>query len=805
MLRPPTTPARTAVRPTHDGLNSALSRLLPNCYYAPLGSVTERDEPTGSERSPQHRSGSVHSSVYAATALDVPLESKLHAPEPRAGWVERPALVQRLVDAHAKLVLVDAPAGYGKTTLVAQWRCHAAEGRPFAWVTLDPDDNDPVSLWSHVAHALHRARPEFCVQPILEALRAQPPDVGGAVLPALVNELNTLPGPVVLVLDDYHRVKERSCHAHVEYLLSHLPPTARLVLTTRADPPLPLARLRSTGDMVELRMSELRFTPAEAAALVVRTAGIRLADPDLADLVGRTEGWPAGVYLAALSLRGHPSPGTFVRQFSGDSRYIADLLIEEVLGRQPAHIRHFLARTAILGEFSAPLSDAVLGSTDAAEIIGTLERENLFVVPVDENRGWYRYHRLFAQLLRSQLTRAEPGIIPTLHQRASGWHQEAGSPLEAISHAIAGGDVARAVDLIAGLWSAYADAGRMGTVRGWLQALGDDQVAAHPLAAHCAAWAAALAGDRSSLERWLPVIEAGDYPGPLPDGMASLQSSAAMLRGVFGFEGLGVMRKWAQLAVELENDPASPWYALARTGLGFNLYLCGELAAAAAALEEAVVCDSPILLIRMLALSCLGLVAVGQGRLLRAEELTRAASDLTGLDDVSETPQSAFTHLAAGALNAARDRPSEARGELERALRLRRRVPGVSPWPTLEGLLQLAEVLLGLGDRAAADLLDEAQELLTSLPDGAEAQLARVKRLGQKLAGRSSGPSLEPLTDREVTVLRLLRGTLSLREIGQELHLSPNTIKTHTRLIYRKLGVSTRRQAVEQGRRVGIC
>jgi LuxR family transcriptional regulator, maltose regulon positive regulatory protein len=719
--------------------------------------------------------------------------------------VERPALVQRLAQAHAKLVLVDAPAGYGKTTLVAQWRCGAADSRPFAWVTLDPDDNDPVSLWSHAAHALHRARPEFCVQPILDALRAQPPDVAGAVLPALVNELNTLPGPVILVLDDYHRVKERSCHAHVEYLLSHLPPTAQLVLTTRADPPLPLARLRSTGDMVELRMGELRFTPAEAAALVGRTAGIALADPDLADLVGRTEGWPAGVYLAALSLRGHPSPGTFVRQFSGDSRYIADLLIEEVLSRQPAHIRRFLARTAILGEFSAPLSDAVLGSADAAEIIGTLERENLFVVPVDENRGWYRYHRLFAQLLRSQLTRAEPGIIPALHQRASAWHQQAGSPLEAISHALAGGDVARAVELIAGRWSGYADAGRMATVRGWLQALGDDQVAVHPLAAHCAAWSAALVGDRSSLERWLPVIEAADHPGPLPDGMASLQSSAAMLRGVFGFEGLGVMRKWAHLAVELENDPASPWYALARTGLGFNLYLCGEPAAAAAVLEEAVVCESPILLIRMLALSCLSLVAAGQGRLLRAEELSRTACELAGRGDLGETPQGAFAHLAAGALHAARDRPGEARGELEHALRLRRRVPGISPWPTLEALLQLAEVLLGLGDRAAADLLDEAQELLASLPDGAEAQLARVRRLGQELTGRPAEAPLEPLTEREVTVLRLLRGTLSLREIGQELHLSPNTIKTHTRVIYRKLGVSARREAVEQGHRAGIC
>jgi LuxR family maltose regulon positive regulatory protein len=210
-------------------------------------------------------------------------------------------------------------------------------------------------------------------------------------------------------------------------------------------------------------------------------------------------------------------------------------------------------------------------------------------------------------------------------------------------------------------------------------------------------------------------------------------------------------------------------------------------------------------MIRMLALSCLGLVAAGQGRLLRAEELTRAASDLTAQGDFGETPQGAFSHLATGALNAARGRPGEARGELERALRLRRRVPGVSPWPTLEALLQLAEVRLGLGDRAAADLLNEAQELLASLPDGGEAQLARLRRLGQELTGLSSGPPPEPLTEREVTVLRLLRGTLSLREIGQELHLSPNTVKTHTRVIYRKLGVSTRRQAVEQGHRAGIC
>jgi LuxR family transcriptional regulator, maltose regulon positive regulatory protein len=719
--------------------------------------------------------------------------------------VERPTLVHHLGQARAKLVLVDAPPGYGKTTLIAQWRRSATGSRPFAWVTLDPDDNDPVRLWSHVAYALGRAHPDFAVQPVLDALRAQPPDGGRAMLAILVNELATLPGRLVLVLDDYHRVRERSCHAHVEYLLHHLPPAVQLVLTTRADPPLPLARLRSTGDMVEIRVSELQFTPAEAAELISLTAGVQLSDADLVALVGRTEGWPAGVYLAALSLRGHPSPGRFVRQFSGDSRYIADLLIEEVLNRQPAHIRHFLARTAILRWFSAPLCDAVLDSGDAAEIIETLERENLFVVPVDENRGWYRYHRLFAQLLRSQLARAEPDLIPALHLRASGWYRQAGSALEAISHALAGGDTGGAVDLIASLWFGYADAGRVGTVRGWLQALGDDVVAAYPLAAHCAAWTAAFAGDRPSVERWLPVIEAASHPGRLPDGMGSLQSSAALLRAACGFEGLRLMRQSAGLAADLEDDPASPWYALARVALGWSRYLSGELAAATAALEEAVASGPAIRVIRMMALSTLALVASQQGRLLRAEGLVRAATGLAGQDDLGETPQGAFALLAAGAFHAAQGKRDEARSELEHALRLRRSAPGISPWPTLEIQLSLAEVLLELGDRSAAEMLGEAQELLASSPDGADTQLARVRRLGQGLAGPSPAWQPEPLTEREATVLRMLRGTLSLREIGQELHLSPNTIKTHTRVIYRKLGVGTRRQAIEQGRRMGIC
>ena len=284
----------------------------------------------------------------------------------------------------------------------------------------------------------------------------------------------------------------------------------------------------------------------------------------------------AGLYLAALSLGGDPSPSAFIRQFTGDNRFIVDYLAEEVLSRQPGEVRQFLARTAILGRFCAPLCDAVVGSANAAEIIDVLERENLFLVPLDDNRQWYRYHHLFAQALRSQLARTEPDIGPSLHARASAWHRLSGSTDEAIGHALAAGDTAGAVDLIVRNWFAYVDSGRAATVREWMHALGGDRIAAHPLAAHSAAWLAALSGEPESVRHWIHVVRAAEHAGPLPDGMPSLEFSAALLGGLFGFDGIRAMRESAARAVELEPDPMSPWYAPALAALGFSQYLSGE-------------------------------------------------------------------------------------------------------------------------------------------------------------------------------------------------------------------------------------
>ena len=733
----------------------------------------------------------------------MPIEAKFHAPDLHRGWVERAHLIQRLGAAAAKLILVDAPAGFGKTTLVAQWRASGMDSRPFAWLSLDDGENDPSRLWWHITHALQEACPGLAGEENRRELLAPEPDITGTVLPVLLNELAGLTAPVVLVLDDYQAITEPSCHEQIAFFLLHLPPSAQVVLVTRTSPPLPLARLRAAGEMIELGARELRFTPAEAALLVQMISAAELSISDIAVLVERTEGWPASLYLAALSLRGHPAPGAFVRQFSGDNRFITDFLAEEVLSGEPAEIRQFLARTSILSRFNAALCDAVLGSANATEIIDTLDRDNLFIVPLDEIRQWFRYHSLFAQMLRGYLTRTEPDLVTTLHERASGWYRRAGLVDESFGHAVAAGDHAGAVGLIAVHWYAYVDSGRAATVRGWLRLLGDDVIRANPLAAHCAAWTAALTGDRESVRRWLPVVAAAPNAAALPDGMRSLKSSVALLRGVFGFEGYRVMREGAATAAELENDPASPWYGLARTALGFSLYLSGEHKAAEGPLEEAVASEAAIPLVRMFGLSVLSLAAVELGKLARAQELADAARSLGNGE--TETPPSSLAYMAVGAVYAARGQLQEARSELERAVEFRGRVPNSSPWTTVEALAMLAQVLLDMGDRrGAAALVDQARLLLASLPDVTETLQARLERLEQQAADRPKVVSLaDPLTEREVAVLRLLQGTLSLREIGQELHLSANTIKTHAQAIYRKLGVSTRHDAVARGREVG--
>ena len=738
--------------------------------------------------------------LESGTVLSVPFETKIQPPEMRPEWLERPDLVRQLSDVTARLILVSAPAGFGKTVLVGQWRASAA-GTRFAWVTLDSGDNNPSRLWWKVISAVRRACPEFDADPPRVLMSRQ----GRTLLPVLIARLAALSAPVVLVLDDYQVINHRRCHMQVEFLLRELPWPIQVVLATRATPALQLARLRAAGEVADMGTRELRFSRAEAASLVSTVAGVRLADADLTALATRTEGWPAGVFLAALSLRGHPSAHTFIDQFTGNNRFIADFLAEEVLNRQPPDVRQFLLRTSILDRFTAPLCDAVTGNADAAKLIDRLERENLFLVPADEHRVWYRYHYLFAQMLRSQLARTESGLLPTLHERASAWHQEAGSAEEAIVHSLSAGDAAGAAGLITAHWYDFVESGRRAAVRDWIGSLGENRVADDPIAAHCAAWVAAFSGDISSVRRWLRVIDAGTHDGALPDGMRSLTSSAALLRATFGFDGVRPMLEYGVTAADLESDPASPWYAYARAVLGFGLHLA-EDPAATRMLEQALMAEASRPLTRVLALSLASLRTADENRLPQAKEFAKEACQIVNGSGFSRRPPSSVVLTAMGTVHARQGNLEEARAEFEYAIDRQRRWLPLTPWLTVEIQRRLAPVLLKMDDRlAAANVLADTRSVLSALPDGTEALLERLGRLERGLAKSSSDlPPAQPLTERERAVLGLLRRSMSVSEIARELYLSGNTVKTHRRAIYRKLGVRTRQEAIQRAQESGI-
>ena len=337
------------------------------------------------------------------------LASKLRLPAGRPGAVVRQPLLSRLSeDRPARLVVISAPAGWGKTCLLRDWRLADTASRT-AWVSVDPGDNDPVRFWAHVIASVAGVSPGFgaAALPVLTAPGAGSTD---AILPMLVNELEVLPAPVTLVFDDYHLISNQDILRSVAFMVEHLPPAVRLALAVRADPELPLARLRARGEMFEIRADDLRFTEAETAALLNGTLGLALGQADIRALQQRTEGWAAGLYLAGLSLRGRPEPSAFIQAFAGDDRQIVDYLLAEVLDGLPAEIRAFLLRTSVLDRLSGPLCDAVTGGSGSQRILEEMERANLFLVRLDTRRRWYRYHQLFGELLRHELDRAEPGL-----------------------------------------------------------------------------------------------------------------------------------------------------------------------------------------------------------------------------------------------------------------------------------------------------------------------------------------------------------------------------------------------------------
>jgi LuxR family transcriptional regulator, maltose regulon positive regulatory protein len=442
------------------------------------------------------------------------LETKFYFPRPRRGLVPRPRLSERLDrGAASKLMLVSAPAGFGKTTLLTEWLAAGpaapADQRLVAWLSLDRGDNDPASFWAYVIAAL---RTVACgvgesALALLHALQRPPIET---VLTTLLNDLAAVAADILLVLDDYHVIDAREVQDGMAFLLGHLPPRLHVVIASRADPALPLARLRARGELVEIRAAELRFTPDEAAAYFNGMMGLQLAAQDVAALEARTEGWIAALQLAALSMQGRADIAGFIAGFAGDDRYVVDYLFEEVLQRQSDHVQAFLLQTSILGGLSGPLCDAVTGHGGGKAMLEALDRGNLFLVPLDDRRRWYRYHHLFADALQARLLDEQPGQVLDLHRRASAWYEQNGEQPMAIGHALAARDFERAAGLVELAIPVMARSRQEATVRGWLEMIPDELIRMRPVLSVGFAGALLTSGELEGVEgrlrdaeRWL--------------------------------------------------------------------------------------------------------------------------------------------------------------------------------------------------------------------------------------------------------------------------------------------------------------
>jgi len=553
--------------------------------------------------------------------------------------------------------------------------------------------------------------------------------------------------------------------------------------------------------MNEIRTEQLAFTQEEAACLLNEKIELDI-DPDgLSLLLERTEGWPAGIYLASLSLQKKEDKHAFIESFRGSDRYIVGLLGEEVLGSLTEEVRQFLLETSVLRTMTAPLCDAVTGREGSANILRELARSNLFVVLLDEQGEWHRYHHLFSELLFYELKSSRPDLVPILRNRASVWLEGAGYFEGAIRQAIAATDYERVGLLIARHWYGYVAAGLTATVQRWLESLPEEMITHDAALCLVKAWICALGGQREESARFLALAESIPHEGLLPDGTASVESGIAIIRATFGYDGVQSKVESAWRAAELESGESSPWAAMVRFALGSGLYLSGETARARKPLEDALaLTEDGERLMRVVTLSFLSFVAADEGYLEEAESRARAAVALVGRIRPYRTRQTSLAFIALGRVLAQRGDLAGAQVELEKALSVRRRFPALSPWATLIGLLALAPVHLARGERAEGRaVLAEARAILEAFPDGGIfPELLERQERTLRVSNQRNGHLNGELTERELAVLRLLNGELSTQEIARSLYVAPSTARTHIKSIYRKLGVSSRKEAVEE-------
>jgi LuxR family transcriptional regulator, maltose regulon positive regulatory protein len=731
------------------------------------------------------------------------LESKLTPAPTRPGLVSRVQLLDWLeASAATPVVAMSAPAGYGKTVLAAEWA--RRDRRPFVWLSVDRNDNDPTVLLTYLAVGLDRVEP---LDPsVLGVLASRGASVDQTVLPRLGAALASKALPVVVVLDDVHLLHDRQGLDAVAVLVDHLPAESQLVLISRGEPPLPLARWRAEGRLAELGPGELAMSPVEAGSLL-SAVRVELPGGEVEELTRRTEGWPVALYLAALAHKAGGQPGNPGFAFTGDDRFMADYLHAELLAHLPAEQVAFLTRTAVLDGLSGPLCDAVLDTTGSAAVLASLERSNLLVVPLDRQREWYRYHPLFRELLRGELERSAPELAGELTLRAARWCQDQGLVEAAVGYAMDAGDA----DLVAqgveqAVISVYRS-GRLATVQAWFDWFDNhDLVEQYPAVAVLGAWVQALGGHAAAAERWADAAERGSYTGVLPDGSASIEGWRALLRAKLCRHGVTQMRADAEQAVELL-AVGSLWRAPAQLLLGISQLLAGDLSVADRALAKAVevALDTGATVAASVALAERAILAIGRQDWGNAETLVEQARTVVDEAHLEACVTSLMVHAAGARVAAHHGRLDQVGQDLARARQLRPRATHALPYYAVQARLELTRAYLALADLTAArTVLREVHDLLGWRPDlgtlGKQASQLR-SQLDQV---RGEVIATAPLSTAELRLLPLLATHLTFREMGQQLFVSQHTVKTQALSIYRKLGASSRGQAVRRVQEIGL-
>jgi LuxR family maltose regulon positive regulatory protein len=725
------------------------------------------------------------------------LDAKFTVPRPRPGAVSHADLVRAARSSDCRLVAVTAPAGYGKSTFLAEWG--AAEHRRVAWVSLDRFDGDPAVLLLSLASAYRRAG--LADGDLTAGVAGPGVSVLGRAAPRLAAEIRASPVPFVLMLDDVHELRSPGCHDVLGMLISAIPRGSQLVTASRSEQPH-LPRLRACGAVLEFEAGQLALD-ADGAQQVFAGAQVSLTPEQAATVTERTEGWPVGLYLASLIAK-HGSHEELA--VAGDDRYVADYLYREVLIHQPEDVQRFLRRTAVLDQLGAPLCDAVLGCSGAAGRLRHLEAASLFVISLDRRRQWYRYHALFREFLLSELRSTEPDIMAMLHRRAADWYEANGSPALALEHLLHTTDWDRSMRLATALARPTCNAGQISTVDRWLRVIGDANIERFPPLAVHRCWVAMLTGDPAEAEHWAAIVDASSFDGAQLDGSASFESGRAMLRSAMCASGPEQVKDDAAF-VAAQEPPWSAWRGAALWTLGMARLLGGQpeearavlaqASAAAAATGDAgtvVICESE-----------LALLAMDGGQW---EEAAGRLEQALAMIDENRMHDYAYCLLAfaeAARLAVHRGDLARARRQLAQAMRSRPSATYVLPWVAIRLRLQLAKVCLSIAEVAAArQLLCEIDDILGHRP-ALGTLTAEVEELRRVLASSAAGVNGgSPLTPAELRLLPYLQTHLTASGIAERLFVSSHTIKAEVKSIYRKLGVSSRDEAVQKATAMGL-